>query len=53
MKERLIVWPALGAALALLVRREWQAQTDWGTVALFAVIGAAIGLGLALAIRRP
>lgn len=52
MKERLIVWPAIGATVALIVRREWE-QTDLGTVALFAVIGAAIGLGLAFAIKRP
>jgi hypothetical protein len=52
MKDRYFVWPGIGAGLALIVRREME-QTDWSTVALFAVIGAAIGLGLALAIRRP
>lgn len=51
MKEKHVVWPALGAAIALLIRQEWERSGAW-SVFLFAAGGAVIGLAVALLWRR-
>lgn len=49
--KRLIEPAILGAVLALLVR-EVTSSSGWLTALVYGAIGAVIGLGIALVIRR-